>query len=137
VASIETGGAPGGSGFVKIDAVGVAYQTAGKTTGPVRFALRVTRDAGGATPGNYATLVPTPTGTPNPNVTSALTWVVPVPNRSSETFRLKGIRDWGTGELLAKGQISLTYIPFGATGSGPVESAAARTAEASTGENQP
>jgi hypothetical protein len=124
VASIVAGGAAGGTGFVKVDATGHGWQNAG-SIGPVRLSLQVVRDGGGSSRFNYATLMPTAAGQPNPNATSAVTWLVAVPTGTTQTFRLKGTRDWGTGPLIAQGQITLTYLPFGSAGTATLSDGAA------------
>lgn len=139
VASIVTGGAPGGTGFVKVDATGHVWALAGaiSITGPVRVRLRATRDDLGpgqplvSSPINFSTLVPTASGGPNPNVSSAVTWVIPVPTATTLTFRVKGELDWGDGVVAAQGQISLAYFPFGSFGSSTLSTGA--TSDAPTG----
>jgi hypothetical protein len=117
--TILTGGVPGGTGFLKVEGTGHAFQSAG-SAGPVRFRLWIARSGTSQISiGGYETLTPTAAGQPNPNGSAAVTWVFTVPTATSETIIVRGQRDWATATtnpLSGWGQLTATYIPFGSTG---------------------
>lgn len=116
VATIDTGGVAGGTGFVVVNASALGFQSAGASTTPSRLNIRITQDGGAVSDDMYETMMPDASGDPNPNVSASQTWVFAVPTATTQTFRLQAYIDWGSGPMSARGRISAVYVPFGSTG---------------------
>ena len=108
VVTINTGGAPGQTGFVKLN--GAVTWAAGTQGCPCAVGFFITQDGGGNSSGQFASA---PYGYGN----GATTWVVAVPTGTMQTFRLKmnmsGSQDF---VVLGRGELSAIYAPFGSMG---------------------
>lgn len=111
--TIKTGGAPGGMGFVKLDASFFAY-TSDATGCPCNVEFYMTQD-GSQTFGKsgFETIYNAPLVS---YVDGSLTWVVPVPTDSTLTFHLRAYKNYGTATVQGSGALTALYVPFGSTG---------------------
>jgi hypothetical protein len=120
VITLTTGGATGGTGFVKLDGVVTSSTITTPTTGcPCELRIRITRDnATGVSDTFYANL-PDGEGGVLGNVVSSVTWVTSVPTGTTHTFRLKAHfadSESGIPENDTYGGLTLIYVPFGRSG---------------------
>jgi hypothetical protein len=111
VVTIHTGGVPGQTGFVKLDASISAYPLF--TTGcPCEVNFHILQDGGNSSVRYYATVA----GLPG-SVGGGVTWALPVPTASTQTFRLQMLLNGSAGATIAgRGALTALYVPFGNTG---------------------
>lgn len=113
---INTAGAAGGTGFVKLDAVYTAHHSA-LSGCPCRVTAYITQDGAGGSLAHSVTIYNQQPGQQETSVASAaLTWVAKVPTNTTQTFRLKAYRSEGTANLTIGADLSAIYVPFGSTG---------------------
>jgi hypothetical protein len=120
--TINTGGVAGGTGFVVLNAFYSAYAPVPTTGCPceVRFVL-TNGDQSDESDFTYDVLSDS---SPDPfggaaQQTGAITWALPVPTATTQTFRLFGQifgKTSGTPNVVAYGRITGVYTPFGSTG---------------------
>ena len=108
--TIRTGGVPGQTQFVKLDATFTLYVPSG--TCPCRAYFQLVRDGGGSTPAVHYAQVDQ-SGSMD---SGSHTWVVAVPTDTTQTFRLQGTIYSGSGTMQAWGSITAITAPFGSTG---------------------
>jgi hypothetical protein len=114
VVTINTGGATGGTGVVKLDASLLAYTT--DTTGcPCEVQFEIAQDGGGASSTYFVTVYNEQAGVDG-NTSGSVTWAATVPTASTQTFRLRVKKNSGTAEVRSAGAITAIYVPFGSTG---------------------
>jgi hypothetical protein len=120
--TINAGGAPGGTGFLKIDAqVGMFANTG--TTCPCEAIFRILVD--GTDLFTYTWTQFTDFGAEGYGVDqSALTGVAPVSTGTAHTIEIQAVRVSGTaGALVGYGHVSAIYFPFGSTGGSTLSAA--------------
>jgi hypothetical protein len=114
VVTINTGGATGGTGFVKLDA-SISVYTSDTTGCPCEVQFEITRDGGGASSTYFVTVYNNQAGVDG-NTSGSITWAVPVLTATAQTFRLQMIKSSGTATVKGAGDITALYVPFGSTG---------------------
>ena len=122
-AAITTGGAAGstGTGFVLVTGSVTAYTDTPGVTCPCEVAVWVDRsdtDPDQASPVMYFDISSTPTPTGAANGSATVSWVFPVSSATRATFNL-GVDITTTAGVAGSvdGALTLTYFPFGGTGS--------------------
>src|SRR5438128_7623114 len=107
VLKISAGGVSGGKGFVLVNAAFDASVT--NSTGcPCQGAFRITQDGG--TEASIFHLIELNGRGIN---SGAATMVFRVNTATTQTFRLKGKVNAGTGTISSRGEMSAIYVPFG------------------------
>lgn len=122
-ASITTGGAAGstGVGFVLVTGSVTAYTNAAATTCPCEVAVRVDRtdvDPDQSSPVMFFDISATSTPAERATGSATVSWVFPVSSATRATFGLAADITTTTGLAgTVDGALTLTYFPFGGTGS--------------------
>lgn len=132
VVTLTAGGAPGGMGFVKLDASVTSSTISTPTTGcPCELNIQIIQDGASASDIFWANLPNGQDGVLG-NVTSSATWVTSVPTGATQTFRLKASFSDSAGTLPANetyGGLTLLYVPFDSNGGNTAQPAEAGLAE--------
>jgi hypothetical protein len=131
VITLTAGGAPGGVGFVKLDASVTSSTVATPTTGcPCELNIQIVQDGANASDIFWANLPNGQDGVLG-NVSSSATWVTSVPTSTTQTFRLKASFSDSAGTIPANetyGGLTLIYVPFGSSGGSTAQAAGASLA---------
>jgi hypothetical protein len=116
VVTINTGGAPGGKGFVKIDGSLLAFNP-GPTGCPCEVKFHIFQDGIGTVSRSSYVTVLNEVGLVDDNASGSVTFVIAVPTATTVRFRLKARKNSGTPQrLVGSGELSALYVPFGGTG---------------------
>lgn len=117
VININTGGASGQTGFVKLDGTVTAFTPS--TTGcPCEITYRLIQDNISGGPTFYYFNLANHTSGVDGTGSGAITWATAVPTNTTRTFRLQmRLSDGGTGTTIySRGSLTAIYAPFGSTG---------------------
>lgn len=117
--TIDSGGVPGGTGFVVVTGSASAY-TDSSTTCPCEIGIRVVDDASGSAPSLWQFFDVSNTASPTGfrNASGSISWVFEVPSGSPRLFTVQADVNMtgATGDLTIQSHISALYVPFGSTG---------------------
>lgn len=105
--TINTGGAPGQTGFIKFDGTFFINPVSGC---PCHVSIDISGEGKSSNKTAYVS---------NSFVGGAMTWVVAVPTGTTQTFRLRMAILFSsslTPDVVGQGQLSAIYVPFGSTG---------------------
>ena len=113
--TITTGGVPGQTGFVKLDAAASA-RIASTTGCPCAGEFRIRNVTDDEESDHYFTQNDAiPAGSTHGFDSTGLTWVVQVVTGTTYTFRIEG-RRVAAPEVWGRGVLTAVYAPFGSTG---------------------
>ncbi|HEX5583170.1 hypothetical protein [Gaiella sp.] len=116
VVTIQVGGAPGGTQFVKLDA-SVSLFMNSSTDCPCYGQYEITQDGGGSQ--SFLKSLRLDSGAPGNSdfADSSTTTVVAVPSGTTQTFRLQAFRFAPSpNDLRGFGEMSALVVPFGSSG---------------------
>ncbi len=113
--TIETGGAPGGTGHVVLQGSVTVYAEGDTSSCPCEIEAFVYRDADErAGPSSWTQLPAEKAGTGTASTSLSVTWMSPVGTGSAETFHLAVfVNGAQPGGANAEGALTAVYVPFG------------------------
>lgn len=113
--TVEAGGATGGTGFVVLQGSVTVYSEGGVSSCPCEieaFVYRARDDAQG--PSSWTQLPGETTAGGRAATSLAVSWTVPVPTGTSETFRIAVfVNDGSPSGAIAEASLSAIYAPLG------------------------
>jgi hypothetical protein len=119
--TLDTGGLPGGTGFVLVTG-SASGLTASSTTCPCALGVRVRNATAGQEPTLWqfdeVSNTPTYFGGLLRVGSASQSWVFSVPSGTTQTFQLRATVDMtgATGDINVQGHITAVYVPFGSAG---------------------